>query len=79
MTSPWRPGQVQRRCTCCGEMRWPPVCRPCDALLPPVDYTDDPAEAVMCFDCGCPIPVIGHSHSGGCAGLERPPYIRRGA
>lgn len=37
--------------------------------------TNDPKAARMCFDCGCPIPVIGHSHSGGCAGLERGPYL----
>ena len=39
MTMPYRPGEVQRRCACCDELRWPPVCHPCEALLP----VDSPA------------------------------------
>lgn len=38
MTSSWYRDKAPRRCTCCGEMRTPPVCHPCDALLPPVEH-----------------------------------------
>ena len=37
MTLPPHRYREPRRCTCCGEMRTPPVCHPCDALLPPAD------------------------------------------